>query len=284
MKNAFYSVMMTTMLFSFTMNANAQTRIVPGGNNSTTQQTVATDGYSVIGAKVMYNGKEVKNADAKTFTILGYGYAKDKNRVYLYGTELQYVDATSFRLKTGNGNYGNNQQGGYNGYGQQGGYITERPNRNNGYGFGNGNYGNYGMGHNYGAAYKVSGNVVYFNGQRVKSAYASSFVDLGYGYGRDKYYAYFYGEKISGSQGSSFKVLDYGYSVDKYNVYFYGEKVKGAYASSFQVLGGGYAIDKYYVYFYGEKMNGVSKSSFRVDGNGYAHDNIHYYYNGKKTR
>ena len=45
-------------------------------------------GYEVIGTKVYFNGVIVSNASVHSFKDLGWGYAKDSNRVYYNGKKL----------------------------------------------------------------------------------------------------------------------------------------------------------------------------------------------------
>ena len=55
--------------------------------------------YSVRGGIAYYHEYPLRGADARTFMVLGYGYAKDRFNVYLNGQVLAYVDPASFRLK-----------------------------------------------------------------------------------------------------------------------------------------------------------------------------------------
>ena len=98
---------------------------------------------------------------------------------------------------------------------------------------------------------------VYFRGQKVAGASASSFTDLGYGYGKDTWGVYYYGKKIDGATVSSFQILQPygGYAKDTWNVYFLENKVQGASSSSFQSLGNGYGKDTWYTYYQGKKIN-----------------------------
>ncbi len=45
-------------------------------------------GYEIIGSKVYFNGTIVSNASVHSFKDLGWGYAKDNNRVYYNGKKL----------------------------------------------------------------------------------------------------------------------------------------------------------------------------------------------------
>lgn len=216
--------------------------------------------YSVRGNEAIYEGRVIREADAKSFQILGHGYAKDRYNVYLDGQVLRFVDPQTFRLyerdmaRPNPGRPGNIVGGGH-----RGDYVN-RP------------------------TYHMDRFNVYFNGEKVQGASASSFKDLGDGYGCDSFSAYYFGKKIHGSTGSSFQVIGYGYSKDAFNVYYDGVKLNGVSGNRFELLGYGYSKDAFNVFYNGEKVQGASTSSFHVDRDGYAHDNFNTYYFGKKIR
>ena len=199
--------------------------------------------YEVRGGRVFYGNIVLQNVDSRTFTDLGYGYAKDNDNVWWEGKLLPYVDAKSFRL---------NVQPGPGGPGGPG----MGPGNNPGVGPGPGYPGN-GPGHdgphNYGK-YFVKGSTVYYNGEKVKGARASSFKDLGWGYAKDTFDVYYCGKEIDASS-SSFKVLEDGYAKDSFDVFYRGREVKGASSSSFKVLGEGYAKDAFDTYYRGVEVD-----------------------------
>lgn len=75
-------------------------------------------------------------------------------------------------------------------------------------------------------AYMVDGNKVFYLGQPVKDASASSFETLRDGYAKDRWNVYFQGIKIDGAAANSFKVLRDGYAKDNWNHYYWGQKIK----------------------------------------------------------
>lgn len=210
MKSSVTKVLMVMVLLSAAMTMSAQRY------NAT---------YEVKGNKVMYAGQLVREADASSFQILGYGYAKDRYNVYLNGDVLNFVDPQSFRLKT---NAANGESSRFDGYFH--GYNGTR------------------------SGYMVTKQDVYFDGRKVQGARANSFRDLGQGYGMDAYNVFFMGEKIKYATRSSFKVLSDGYSKDAFRVYFYGEEVKGANAATFKVDNRGYAHDAFSYFYNGMKL------------------------------
>ena len=62
------------------------------GNNHMHQER----GYEIVGTKVYYNGAIVSNASAHSFKELGWGYAKDSNRVFYCG---KYLTGNPSRFK-----------------------------------------------------------------------------------------------------------------------------------------------------------------------------------------
>ena len=193
--------------------------------------------YEVRGGRVFYNNVVLQNVDTRTFTDLGYGYAKDNDNVWWEGKMLPYVDAKSFRLNV------QQRPGAPGGPGYNPGVGPGGP----GNGPGNDRPENYGK-------YTVKGSTVYYNGEKVKGARASSFKDLGWGYAKDTFDVYYCGKEIDASS-SSFKVLEDGYAKDSFDVFYRGKEVKDAWPSSFKVLGQGYAKDSYSTYYRGVKVD-----------------------------
>ena len=221
--------------------------------------------YEVRSGRVFYGNVVVQDADIRSFVDLGYGYAKDKGKVWWEGRLLPYVDAMSFRLNVhqgpgngpgvgpgtpggpGNGpGYGPGNGPGGPGYGQGG---PSGPGTPGGPGYGPGPDGP----RNYGT-YSIKGNTVYYNGTKVKDARASSFKNLGWGYAKDTFDVYYCGKEIDASS-TSFKVLEDGYAKDSFDVFYRGKEVKGASPSSFKVLGGGYAKDAFDIYYRGVEVD-----------------------------
>lgn len=239
--------------------------------------------YAVKNNKVTYDNKTIREADARSFQVLGYGYAKDRYNVYLDGNVLRFVDPQTFRVQGQPNNMGPVQampgepQPGH-GHGE--GMHPGEPQPGNGYHIGDEFHGQY---HPERLDYMITRNEVYFAGRRIAGASATTFKDLGEGYGKDAFDVYYYGEKIKGASASSFKVVGEGYSRDNFSAFFRGKEIKGSSGSTFKLIGQGYAKDAFDVYYYGEEIKGATPNSFKLDGNGYAHDAFHYYYYGKKV-
>ena len=154
---------------------------------------------------------------------------------------------------------------------------------------------------------------VYYENVFVRGADASTFVDLGYGYGKDRYHVYRFGEVLEYVDPSSFRVSsefgsgyasEYvrpghggdccdggygrydngGYYKTSFEVYFRGREISDAHVSSFEILGDGYAKDSFHVYWRGEILDDASPSSFKVTRDGYAEDAFNTYFHGRKVR
>ena len=138
--------------------------------------------YKILNGKVYYNNVILHEADPNTIRDLGYGYAKDKENVWLDGKLLPLVDARSFRLKNSPtpppppspsnplqsaGSALGNVISGILGVG-----ATHKPPHHNG--------GNPVHEHiQQESGYEIIGTKVYYNGTVVGNASAHSFKDLG---------------------------------------------------------------------------------------------------------
>lgn len=154
---------------------------------------------------------------------------------------------------------------------------------------------------------------VYYENVFVRGADASTFVDLGYGYGKDRNHVYRFGEMLEYVDPSSFRVSSEfasdeayghmrpgyggdcchdgygqydngGYYKTNFDVFFRGREISDAHVSSFEVLGDGYAKDSFHVYWRGEILDDASPSSFKVTRDGYAEDAFNTYFHGRKVR
>ena len=177
--------------------------------------------YEIDHGRVFFGDDVVMQADARSFIDLGCGYGKDRMNVYMNGRVLENVDPSTFRLK---------ERSSWRHHGHEG--MGDTP-THRGY-------------------YKTSFNVYY--GDKKIDAMASSFVDLGGGYGKDSFNVYYFGEKLKGCMASSFEILEGGYAKDSFNVFYRGTKVEGAMASSFKYTGNGYGQDHFNAYYKGKKL------------------------------
>ena len=128
-----------------------------------------------------------------------------------------------------------------------------------------------------------------------------SFVDLGYGYAKDRMNVYLNGRVLENVDPSTFRLKERsswrhhghwerndpapehrGYYKTQFNVY-YGDKKIDAMAANFVELGGGYAKDSFNVYYFGEKLKGCMAANFEILEGGYAKDAFSVFYRGNKV-
>ena len=146
--------------------------------------------------------------------------------------------------------------------------------------------------------YEIDRARVYFGEEVVMQADARSFVDLGFGYAKDRRNVYLNGHLLEFVDPSSFRLkrgsafrhyghdetdaeTQRGYYKTQFNVY-YGNKKIDAQATTFVELGGGYAKDAFNAYYRGKKVEGAFASTFKSTGDGYAEDTFNVYFKGKK--
>ena len=146
--------------------------------------------------------------------------------------------------------------------------------------------------------YEIDRDRVFFGENVVMQADARSFVDLGFGYAKDRWNVYLNGRLLEFVDPSTFRLkrgpalrhhgheevdaeAQRGYYKNQFNVY-YGNKKIDAQAATFVELGDGYAKDAFNAYYRGKKVEGAFASTFKSTGNGYAEDTFNAYYKGKK--
>ena len=178
--------------------------------------------YEVDRNRVCFDRAPMPYADARSFVDLGYGYAKDRENVYLDGQVLEFVDPATFRLKGADKSQSHEHRD-WQGHGR-----------------------------NHKGYHKTKFNVYY--GDKKIDAMAASFKEMEGGYAKDAFNVFFYGKKLEGASAASFKILEGGYSKDAFNVYYYGKKVEGASASTFKYTGDGYGEDAFNAFYRGRKL------------------------------
>ena len=206
--------------------------------------------YEIHGNSVYYrteNGLEkLQNADAKTFEILGYHIAKDKNYVYYRDEKLSKIDPKTFEVVEGY-------------------YITIFKDKNGIYTFGK-NYDKLKI-----INFKENGIDIDFNDFKVISSEDPTIY-------RNKNDIYFQkGGKILQIKNVDAKTfekingrnyLDNKYYRDKNNVYYFSEdkmlKLENADRNSVNELSENILKDKNYVYFENQQIKGLDVNSFKV--------------------
>ena len=206
--------------------------------------------YEINGNNVYYrteNGlKKLPNADAKTFEILDYHIAKDKNSVYYWDEKLNKIDPKTFEVVEGYG-------------------ITIFKDKNGIYTFGK-NYDKLKI-----INFKENGIDIDFNDFKVISSKDPTIY-------RNKNDIYFQkGGKILQIKNVDAKTfeeingrsyLDNKYYRDKNNVYYFSEdkmlKLENADRNSVNELSENILKDKNYVYFENQQIKGLDINSFKV--------------------
>ncbi|WP_026749651.1 DKNYY domain-containing protein [Leptotrichia trevisanii] len=206
--------------------------------------------YEIHGNSVYYrteNGLEkLQNADAKTFEILGYHIAKDKNSVYYWDEKLSKIDPKTFEVVEGY-------------------YITIFKDKNGIYTFGK-NYDKLKI-----INFKENGIDIDFNDFKVISSEDPTIY-------KNKNDIYFQkGGKILQIKNVDAKIfekingrnyLDNKYYRDKNNVYYFSEdkmlKLENADRNSVNELSENILKDKNYVYFENQQIKGLDVNSFKV--------------------
>lgn len=153
--------------------------------------------------------------------------------------------------------------------------------------------------------YVVKNGMMIFQGAPMLRIDINTFVDLGYGYAKDRYNVYYMGRVLPFVDPYTFQLkggrvnpydegrrgYDGGYGYDEYytgymvtknTVLYEGRKIEDAMANSFTDLGYDYAKDAFNVYYMGRKVGDATSSSFKVLTYGYAADAFNVYYMGVK--
>lgn len=177
--------------------------------------------YNISHNQVFFGHEPLRHADSHSFMDLGFGYAKDRNNVYLNGRILEYVDPSTFRLK-----------------GHGGPHFEHHRDRRD-------------YDREYRGYYKSDFNVFYGN-QKIDAS-PGSFEEIGYGYAKDAFSVFYDGRKLDASP-NSFKLLEGGYAKDAFSVFYEGRKVEGASAGTFKYMGDGYAKDALNDFYRGRKL------------------------------
>lgn len=120
--------------------------------------------------------------------------------------------------------------------------------------------------------YTTDGEHVYFKGELVESADATSFVapnfEKGFAFhAKDKNNAYYFGRLIPNTDISSYEFLDDQYAKDKNNAYFREFKIEGVDIDSFVILGNNYAKDNNQVYYREKPLPTADVQSFGFNQN-----------------
>ena len=111
----------------------------------------------------------------------------------------------------------------------------------------------------------------------VEKADTKSFMDLGEGFGKDKYRVFYKGDEITGASPETFEKIHWAYSKDSNAVYLFTCKLEKAGPETFQLLDGSWSKDSKSVY-HGHQLVEADASTFRYVGNNQALDSANAYH------
>lgn len=204
-------------------------------------KTVLKGGYVKDGDKILFyaspqfmkprKSRTLKNVDVSSFVVLEKGFAKDKNKAYFQGYEIQQSDAASFEYIEGL--YAKDKNHVYLGANSfsndpQGFEIVSRS-----------------LLLSY---YSKDSQFVYQANRRIEEADPKSFSQIKGKYYRDKNHVFYSGKKIVGADPLTFEVLNEKYAKDKNHVFYIDVILQGADPQSFEWLQENYSRDKQHVY------------------------------------
>lgn len=145
----------------------------PGGHHGECPGVHYQRGYEIAGNNVYYNGQPVSGVSVSSFKDLGWGYAKDKYKVYYEGRRM---DARAGSFKVLSDGYALDNFDVYY-YGDEIDASTSRFTVLS-------------------EGYAKDAFDAYYCGKEVKGSVASSFVVLGNGYAKDSFDTYYLGKKV----------------------------------------------------------------------------------------
>ncbi len=275
------------------------------------------DSFQVLGGhyskdkdNVVYDGKIIESADAKTFELIanqgvGNYYGRDKN--YLYGQGIAYkgvrpdsfeiishtisrdIKNAYYRMKIINGADPKSiepvpppEQK------VSGGEIYSKDKNNVFYKTSklpNSDPGSFEIIDSYWSIGKDKNQV--YNKKKVLEIDSDSFTMLSSSYFKDKNHVFFDDDIIEGAHAPSFVIIDEDFDVakDKNFIYSEEERYEDIDVKTFKQLEGLYSKDKYGVYYIFERIEGADPETFEsCERHGYAKDKNNFYLDGEKTK
>lgn len=150
--------------------------------------------------------------------------------------------------------------------------------------------------------YFAQNGVMYYRNQPMTNVDFRSFIELGFGYAKDRFNVYYQGLILEHVDPFTFRLKQPGcnpdgtyhpydrpypmggYQVMSNSVLYNGRKIKDASASTFKILEDGYAKDAFEAYYLGNRIKDASSNSFQYLSEGYAKDAFNVYYLGKEVK
>jgi len=244
---------------------------------------------------VFWNGVPIEDADDKSFAVLNWVWAKDKQTIFFRG-EPADVDQKSFRVLNTCFAKDKNQVWCTEG-------VVDDVDAKSFEVLDEGRFVDPEVSHEYACGYARDKQNVYFYHMDFEQPFIAigadkkSFQTLGYSYGRDKFHAFCDSRKIENSDPKSFEILPGNYSRDGNRVYYYIKAIKGADPKTFRVLiseerqpSFSFAADNEHVY-YGSlskgaavSLEGADPATFRALDLDLGTDGSRHYQRGKRIR
>ncbi len=177
---------------------------------------IRKSGYSISSDKVYYDGELIKNADSKSFQGLDYDlnnyaessrktYAKDKNKIYYEGKQLEVLNPNAFKRIDDTYYYTDGNLVFYNGkviQGADGSSFKEI----------------HIVGSHY-SHYSKDKNHVYFKNKIIENADPNEIEILDHNYSKTKKFVFLEKTMIVDADPDSFEVLTFNFAKDKNNIY-----------------------------------------------------------------
>ena len=252
--------------------------------------------YSPVnGVPFVHDRHEMKNADAATFKVIKFPYAKDANHVFRNTSILKGCDVNSFEILS-NDDYSKDKNHAY--------YITTLLSNDP---------------KNFvllGDRFAKDKNQVYWANKSIENADPLTFKNLGYGYAKDKHRVYYEknnklivveganpqnfildsedrrkaidGEKLfhdgelKSKSKDSFKKLDENYSMDNEQVFYNMTPLENADPNTFEILADFYSKDVKQAYFMSWALDNANSSTFQILKESYSHDGKNLYHRSRK--
>jgi hypothetical protein len=187
--------------------------------------------------KLFFFGTEAAGCDPGSFEDLGLGYFRDAQKVFLAGYEIRGADPDSFVID-------------YRGWSRD----STR---------------------------------VFFETEDVPELSPQGFEVLGNHFVKDHRSVFSYDARLpylhqlEGADAETFAIIDAHYSRDRDRVYFISDPIPGADPATFEPIGAGYARDAESFYYQAEERPGIDKASFSILSGQIATDKDHFYHYGR---
>ncbi len=219
--------------------------------------------YSRVGSKVYFsqwsktskNGRQnevVMGADADSFTVIKWEYAKDSQSVFFYGKKIQTADPKTFCVLDDVPEAEKNRLA-----------------KDNKHVFWNGEVIPHADPQTFtvlDSSYYKDAQAVFFLKTALVNADSSSFHVLTVAFAKDATNVYFLGRRLPGADSATFEHLNNGYARDKFHIYFNDKVIGNVSDGNLVILGknGVYAKNNKFVFFTDNVIKDADPKSFYI--------------------